>query len=78
MTYEERQRYQELREQLEGLKQELAEADPTEALTKEEGRRLLELVEAALDTASPERWDNLMETIASEITRRVGGMTAPL
>jgi hypothetical protein len=78
MTYEERQRYQELREQLEELKQELAEADPARALTRGEARRLLELVEAALDTASPERWDNLMETIASEITRRVGGMTAPL
>lgn len=78
MTYEERQRYQELRERLEGLKQELAEADPEQALSRGEALRLLELVEAALDTASPERWDNLMETIASEITRRVGGMTAPL
>ena len=78
MTYEERQRYQELRDRLEDLKQELADADPAEPLTRGEASRLLELVEAALDTASPERWDNLMETIASEITRRVGGMTAPL
>ena len=78
MTYEERQRYQELREQLEGLKEDLSGTDPTEALTHEDALKLLELVEAALDAASPERWDNLMETIASEITRRVGGMTAPL
>ena len=78
MTYEERQRYQELQEQLEQLKQELEEADPAEAMTKGEARQLLALVEAALETASPERWDNLMETIASEITRRVGGLTAPL
>ena len=78
MTYEERQRYQELRERLDELKAELAESAPDEALTKGEARLLLELIEAALDAASPERRDNLMEVIASEITRRVGGMTAPL
>lgn len=78
MTYEERQRYRELRDDLETLKQEMAEGDPTEPLTRAEADRILKLVEAALESVSPERIDHLMELIAGEVMRRVGGMPTPL
>ncbi|UCG76187.1 MAG: hypothetical protein JSV95_02470 [Gemmatimonadota bacterium] len=78
MTYEERQRYRELREELEALSAELATGDPAVPLTRAEALRLVKLIDAALEGVSPERWDNLMEVIAGEITRRVGGMAAPL
>lgn len=78
MTYEERQRYRELRDELEALKQELAKGDPTEPLTRTQADRILKLVEAALESVSPERIDRLMELIAGEVMRRVGGMPTPL
>lgn len=78
MSYEERQRYRELREKLDALKQMLAEADQEEPLTRAEAARMLELVEAALEGVSPERLDHLMEVIAGEVMRRVGGMPTPL
>ena len=78
MTYEERQRYRELREELEALEQTLADDDPTAPLTRAEARRILKLVEAALESVSPERVDHLMELIAGEVMRRVGGMPTPL
>lgn len=78
MTYEERQRYRELREELEALEQKLADDDPAEPLTCAEARRILKLVEAALESVSPERIDHLMELIAGEVMRRVGGMPTPL
>ena len=78
MTYEERQRYRELREELESLEQELAANDPAEPLTRAEARRILKLVEVALESVSPERIDHLMELIAGEVMRRVGGMPTPL
>ena len=78
MTYEERQRYRELREELEALKQEVAQGDPNGSLTRAEAARILHLVEAALESVSPERIDHLMEVIAGEVMRRVGGMPTPL
>ncbi len=78
MTYEERQRYRELREELEALEQKLADDDPAEPLKCAEARRILKLVEAALESVSPERIDHLMELIAGEVMRRVGGMPTPL
>ena len=78
MSYEERQRYRELREKLDALKQMLAEADQEEPLTRAEAARIVDLVEAALEGVSPERLDHLMEVIAGEVMRRVGGMPTPL
>jgi hypothetical protein len=74
MTYEERQRYRELRDELEALTQELSDDDPTAPLTRAEAQRILKLVEGV----SPERIDRLMEIIAGEVMRRVGGMPTPL
>jgi len=56
----------------------MAEGDPTEPLTRAEADRILKLVEAALESVSPERIDHLMELIAGEVMRRVGGMPTPL
>jgi hypothetical protein len=78
MTYEERQRYRELRDELEALTQELSDDDPTAPLTRAEAQRILKLVEVALESVSPERIDRLMEIIAGEVMRRVGGMPTPL
>lgn len=78
MTYEERQRYRELRDELEALKQKLADDDPAAPLTRADARRILKLVEVALESVSPERIDHLMELIAGEVMRRVGGMPTPL
>jgi hypothetical protein len=77
MTYEERQRYRELREELEALEQKLADDDPAEPLTCAEARRILKLVEAALESVSPERIDHLMELIAGEESRRLRTLRAP-
>lgn len=78
MTYEERQRYRELRDELEALRQELSDADPSQPLSRGEALRLISLIDAALDGVSPERWDHLMEVVAGEVARRVGGMPTPL
>lgn len=70
MTYEERQRYQELREEIDDLREGLERGRPEEPLTREEARRLLGLVDAAIERMSPERWDRAMESIAREAARR--------
>ena len=72
MTYEERQHYRELRERVESLREEL-DGDTDVAVTRGQALRLLELVDAALEGTSPERWDRTLEVIVSEVSRRIGG-----
>ena len=59
MTYEERQLHRELGEALEELRQDLSTGDPSEPLTRAEALRMVELIEAALERVSPERWRGL-------------------
>lgn len=74
MTYEERQQHKELRDRLDALRDRIAEGAPDEPLTREEGRELLGLLEAALERQSPERWDRAMDAIAEEAARRAGAL----
>ena len=70
MTYEERQRFQEKREQAEALREQLAQGDAERPLTRAQGLDLLTLIEFVLQTASPERWDQALEVVAEEAARR--------
>jgi hypothetical protein len=70
MTYQERQRYRKLRDELDELRETLAEGDPEEALTRGEALEILGLVDAAIERMSPERWDRALDAVAEEAARR--------
>lgn len=72
MTYHERQRYKQLRDEVDALREEFEEGDPDEPLTRGEALELLSLVDAAIERMSPERWDRALEAVASEAARRAG------
>lgn len=76
MTYLERQQHRDLRERASTLEDRLKEGDPDAPVTREEARELLELVDAALERLSPERWDRVMEVVAEEAARRAGRMSS--
>lgn len=72
MTYEERQRYKQLVEEVEDLRGMLEAGDPEEPVTRREALELLSLVEAAVQRMSPERWDRALDAVAREAARRAG------
>lgn len=72
MTYQERQRYQQLRDEVDRLRERFEEGDPDAPLTRGEALELLSLVDAAIERMSPERWDRALEAIATEAARRAG------
>lgn len=72
MTYEERQRYRKIRDDVERLREELGEGDPDQPLTRGEALEILELVDAAVERMSPERWDHALDAVAREAARRAG------
>jgi hypothetical protein len=74
MTYQERQRYRELLEEVESLRDRLQRGAREEGLTRQEALDLLGLVEAAIQRMSPERWDRALEAVAGEAARRAGGL----
>ncbi len=77
MTYEERQRYRELLDEVEELRDRLGGEGLDQPLTHEEALDLLGLIEAALQRVSPERWDRALEAVAGEAARRAGAMVGP-
>lgn len=72
MTYQERQRFKQLVEEVELLRERLEEGDPDEPVTRGEALELLSLVEAAVQRMSPERWDRALDAVAQEAARRAG------
>ena len=72
MTYEERQRYRQLRDEVEELRDRLDDADPDRPLTRGEAMEILDLVDAAIERMSPERWDHALDAVAREAARRAG------
>lgn len=72
MTYEERQRYRQLRDEVEQLRERLDEGDPSRPLSRGEALEILELVDAAIERMSPERWDRALDAVAREAARRAG------
>lgn len=72
MTYEERQQYRQLREEVDALRERIDAGDPDEPLTRAEALEILSLVDAAIDRMSPERWDRALEAIVTEAARRAG------
>lgn len=72
MTYEERQRYKQLVEEVEALREMLEAGDPEEPVTRREALELLSLVDAAVQRMSPERWDRALDAVAREAARRAG------
>lgn len=72
MTYQERQRFKQLVEEVEVLRDRLEEGDPDEPVTRGEALELLSLVEAAVQRMSPERWDRALDAVAQEAARRAG------
>lgn len=75
MTYEERQRYRQLRDEVEALRERLESGDPDEPLTRGEALEILSLVDAAVERMSPERWDRALDAVAREAARRAGSGT---
>lgn len=72
MTYQERQRYRQLRDEVEALRERLEAGDPDEPLTRGEALEILSLVDAAVERMSPERWDRALDAVAQEAARRAG------
>lgn len=77
MTYQERQRYRQLRDQVDALRERLEAGDPDEPMTRGEALELLSLVDAAIDRMSPERWDRALDAIVEEAARRASSTTGP-
>lgn len=77
MTYEERQRYRQLRDEVDRLRGELRQGDAGEPLTRGEAVELLDLIDAAIERMSPERWDHALDAVAREAARRAGSGTGP-
>lgn len=75
MTYEERQRYRQLRDEVEALRDRLEAGDPDEPLTRGEALEILALVDAAVERMSPERWDRALDAVAREAARRAGSQS---
>lgn len=75
MTYQERQQYRDLRERIDALGERLGEGDADAPITRREGRELLELINAAVERMSPERWDRALDAVAEEAARRSGSPT---
>lgn len=72
MTYQERQRYRLLRDELDALRERLEAGDADEPLTRGEALEILSLVDAAVERMSPERWDRALDAVAEEAARRAG------
>lgn len=72
MTYQERQRYKQLVDEADALRERLEEGDPEEPVTRGEVLELLSLVDAAIQRMSPERWDRALDAVAQEAARRAG------
>lgn len=72
MTYQERQQYRQLREELDALRERLERGDPGEPVTRGEALEILSLVDAAVERMSPERWDRALDAVAEEAARRAG------
>jgi hypothetical protein len=75
MTYEERQRYQEQRQRLVGLKERLSGQDAAAPVTRREALEILALLEEVAERLSPERWDRALEAVAEEAARRAEFLT---
>lgn len=78
MSYEERLRHRDLIERAEELRKRLEVGDGDAPMRREEGRELAAILEATLREIGPERWDRVMEMVASEAARRAGAAPAPL
>lgn len=76
MTYEERQQYREVKDRIEALRERLSEGPSDRPVSREEAADLLDLLDAAVERMSPERWDRAMDAIAEEAARRAGAMAA--
>ena len=72
MSYEERLRHRDLLERATELRKRLELEDGGSAMRREEGRELAAILEATLTEVGPERWDRVMEVVASEAARRAG------
>jgi hypothetical protein len=72
MTYEERQQYRELLEEVESLRERLIRGGDEEPLTRDEALEMLDLIAAAIQRMSPERWDRALDAVAGEAARRAG------
>jgi hypothetical protein len=75
MTFEERQRFKDMQETIAELRTRLEEQSGEGPIDRSDALSLLEIVEYVVGRTSPERWDNMMETIADEAARRAEALT---
>ena len=78
MSYEERLRHQDLLQRATDLRRGLEGGDADSPMRREEGLKLAAILEATLAEVSPERWDRVMEAVASEAARRAGAAPTPI
>ena len=72
MSYEERLRHRDLIERARELRERLASRESDGPMSRREGLELAAILEATLVEIGPERWDRVMEAVASEAARRAG------
>ena len=78
MSYEERLRHRDLLERAADLRKRLELEDGNAPMRREEGRELAAILEATLTEISPERWDRVMEAVATEAARRASAVPTPI
>ncbi|WP_419948724.1 hypothetical protein [Candidatus Palauibacter sp.] len=78
MSYEERLRHRDLLGRATDLRRRLERRDADSPMRREEGLELVAILEATLAEISPERWDRVMEAVASEAARRAGAAPTPI
>lgn len=78
MSYEERLRHRDLLERATELRARLERRGEDAPLRRDEGLELATILEATLAEISPERWDRVMEAVASEAARRAAAAPAPV
>ncbi|WP_420447958.1 hypothetical protein [Candidatus Palauibacter sp.] len=78
MSYEERLRHRDLLERSADLRKRLELEDGDAPMRREEGRELAAILEATLTEISPERWDRVMEAVATEAARRASAAPTPI
>lgn len=78
MSYEERLRHRDLIERATDLRKRLEGQDVDSPMRREEGLELTAILEATLAEISPERWDRVMEAVATEAARRASAAPTPI
>ena len=71
MTYQDRLKHRDLTDRAAALRERLSEGDAWEAVTREEGREIVALLDEVVAQLSPERRDRMMEAVVDEAAHQI-------